>query len=359
MISRAISLGPATRFAGLSSGAARAILAILALLVAWGLTHPPLMPSGQPGAGDAALYRAVAERVGRGEPYHAAAAAEQRLRGYPLRPFTAMRPPLLAEIGAAIGPTGADLLLRLLGVATSAAIGMRLFQSLASPTREVAVVLAASSVGMIAPAGMWVWHELWAGLLVALALACRTERRWGAAVFLGLAATLIRELALPFLPLMAVMAVRTGRRGEAVGWAAAFLCAVLAIAGHALLAVQASGPGDAASPGWLAFGGWSFLLTLARHGALLLALPACVTAVALPLALLGWAAWRDPFAERAGATIAVWLCAFLIVGRPDNDYWGFLLAPLLPIGLACALPALRDLGTAAMDRQPVLAAHPG
>jgi hypothetical protein len=353
-----LSLGEKSRFAGFTRAGAVAALLALLVLIGWGLAHPPTEPSGQPGAGDAALYRAVAVRVADGETYHQAAATEQRLRGYPLRPFTAMRPPALARIGALLGPQAADLLLVVLALAAAAATGMRLFGSLPSPVREAAVFLGATGVGLVATPGMWVWHELWAGLLVALALSCRSDKHWGWAVAFGLAAALIRELALPFLPIMAGMAALSGRRREAAAWSAAALVAVSALAWHALLVGQVARSGDPVSPGWLALGGWSFDLVLARHCALLLALPAWVTAVALPLALLGWAGWRNAYAVRVTAMLAVWLGAFLVMGRPDNDYWGFLLAPLLPIGLALAPAAVRDLLAAAGAGQSVMtAAH--
>jgi hypothetical protein len=45
--------------------------------------------------------------------------------------------------------------------------------------------------------------------------------------------------------------------------------------------------------------------------------------------------------------LGLWLGVFLVLGRPDNVYWGFLFAPILPIGLAFAPAALRDLVRAA------------
>lgn len=337
------SWGPPTRLAGLSPLCRRVLLVALVGLIGWGLLLSPGRPSGQPGAGDADLYRAIVTRLRSGQPYHAAAAAEQRQRGYPVHPFTTMRQPLLAEIGASLSPRGAELLLILLGVSTVVATSVRLFGALDKPSREVALVLTATSVGLLAPPGMWVWHELWAGLLVALSLACRTERRWLAAVFFALAAALIREFALPLLPLMAGAALLSGRRREAVGWTCATLIAMAALASHAAMATQAAGAEGAVSPGWVTLGGWSFDLQLARHCALLLLLPPWLSAIAVPLALLGWAGWRSDYALRVTMILVTWLGAFLIVGRTDNDYWGFLLVPTLPIGLALAPAALRDL----------------
>ena len=42
------------------------------------------------------------------------------------------------------------------------------------------------------------------------------------------------------------------------------------------------------------------------------------------------------------------------IGRLDNFYWGLLYAPLLPVGIAFAPAALRDLVGAALRPSPVL-----
>lgn len=342
-----------TRFAGWSVWPARLLLAVLAVLIVGGLTHPPVQdPTGQPGGGDASLYRLVAERVGHGQPYHQAAAEEQRGGGYPLRPFSAMRQPLLAVIGATLGPKGADLALCLLGVPASVATVMRLGTGLQRPAREVAILLAATASGLLLQPGMWVWHEAWAGLLIALALAVRTDHRWWPAVLLGLIAALIRELAFPFLAVMAFLAWTDGRRSEAAAWSAAMLCAIGALAWHAAMVASVVRPGDGISPGWLVLGGWRFDLTLARQSALLVFLPPRAAAILLPLAMLGWAGWRSGYALRVTLMLGAWLTAFLFVGRPDNGYWGFLLAPLLPIGLALAPAALRDIIRSAAPLAP-------
>lgn len=347
------SLGAPTRFARLRAGMARAILGGLLLLVLYGIAQSLPEPSGQPGAGDAALYRAITDRVGQGEAYHAAAATEQRMRGYPLRPFTTMRQPLLAEMTAATGPEGARILLAVLAAITTMAVSLRLLRTLSFPVRGAAVALAASGMALFAAPGMWVWHELWAGLFVALALACHDARRWPLAAGLALVAALIREFALPLLPMMACFAWASGRRREAAGWVAMTFVAIIALGLHAAQVAAVAQPDDPVSSGWLVAGGWRFDLVLARHSALFLALPANATAVLLPLALFGWAGWRDTFALKVTAMLLIWLGAFLILGRPDNDYWGFLFALPLPIGLALAPAALRDLVAAAGSRRNV------
>jgi hypothetical protein len=328
-----------------------AVAALLALLLAIGAglaQLPTAAPGGGPGSGDATLYRQIAARVASGQNYYDAAAIEQRASGYPLKPFTAVRPPVVAALGAMFGPTGADLLLRLLAVAVTVGTAMRIAPQLRPPYREAAILLSATSAGALIQTGMWVWHEIWAGLLIALALACRTERRWRVSVVLGLTAALVRELAFPFLPIMAVAAWASGNRREARGWIAAAAIALLLLAAHMNAVRLIALPGDVTSPGWMVFGGWRFDLALARQSSLLLALPIWATAIVTPLALLGWCAWPGAYAARVSAMLALWLTAFLVIGRPDNSYWGFLLAPLLPLGLALSPMALRDLARAAM-----------
>jgi hypothetical protein len=333
----------ATRLAHVSPGTALGTLLALILVIGAGLA---MLPKGPPGgaasSGDAALYRQIAARVTNGEAYYSAAAAEHRASAYPLKPFTAVRQPLLAEIAATIGPAGTELLLRLLAVAAAAATATRLAPALKTPFREIAILLSAASAGAFVQHGMWVWHEIWAGLLITLALASRTERHWLLSVAFGLSAALLRELAFPFLLVMAGTAWAGGNRREAGAWIVAVAIALTALALHMISVGAITRPTDVTSPGWIVFGGWRFDLTLARSSVLLL-LPPWVAAVMTPLALLGWCACRGAYALRTAAMLGMWMTAFLIVGRPDNSYWGFLFAPLLPVGLALAPAALWDL----------------
>jgi len=340
-----------TRLAKLSPGVALAILLGLAVLIGAGLALPPtISPTGSATGGDAALYRQTTQRVAAGMDYYQAAAIEHRASAYPMKPYTAVRPPLLTEVTAKLGPVVADMLLRLLAIAAATATVMRLAPGMRAPFRETAILLAATSAGAFVQSGMWVWHEVWAGLLITLALACRTERHWLASLGLGLAAALIRELAFPFLLIMAAAAWIGGKRREAAAWvgAAGIVLALLAL--HWSMVARVTLPSDVTSPGWLALGGWRFDLALARQSSLLLALPPWVSAVATPLALLGWATRPGGYAGRAAAMLLTWMSAFLLIGRPDNVYWGFLFAPILPIGLAFAPSMLADLIRAVRDR---------
>ena len=335
---------PRTRLATLPPLAALALLVALVALIGASLALVPTTnPGGAPDGGDAALYRQIAARVAHGENYYHAVAAEHRPSGYPLKPFTAVRPPFLATLTAMLGPSASDFLLRLLAVVAGVATAVRLAPRLRPLFREAAILLSATSGVVFMRSGMWVWHEIWAGLLITLALACRTERRWRLSVALGLAAALIRELAFPFLIVMAVTAWASGARREMRAWVAAAVIVLVALVLHMLAVDHIARPGDVASSGWLALGGWRFDLALARQSSLLIGLPAWVAAIATPLALLGWASWSGGYGLRVTALLGAWMGAFLLLGRPDNAYWGFLFAPLLPVGLALAPAALADL----------------
>lgn len=340
-----------TRLAKLSPGAALALLLALIALLGIGFVRAPTTnPTGSAAGGDAALYRQITERVAGGTNYYQAVAIEHRASFYPLKPYTAVRPPVLTEIMVAVGPNTADVLLRLLAIVAAAATVIRLAPQMRAPWREAAILLSATSAGAFVQSGMWVWHEVWAGLLITLSLACRTDRHWRASLVFGLAAALIRELAFPFLIVMSVAAWVGGNRREARAWAAAAALVLVMLALHWTMVSRIALPGDVTSPGWLALGGWRFDLALARQSSLLMALPSWVAALVVPFALLGWFARTDGYAARTAALLGLWLGLFLLMGRPDNAYWGFLFAPILPVGLAFAPAALHDLIRAVRPR---------
>jgi hypothetical protein len=75
----------------------------------------------------------------------------------------------------------------------------------------------------------------------------------------------------------------------------------------------------------------------------LLPLPAWVTAVYLPTALLGLATWRSALGQSCLLLTGLYCVLFLVIGQPFNQYWGLLLAPPLAWGAARGPVALRDL----------------
>ena len=68
-----------------------------------------------------------------------------------------------------------------------------------------------------------------------------------------------------------------------------------------------------------------------------------IDVVLLPLILIGLIGWRGKVGTRVGLTVGIYVLAFMIVGRGDNNYWGLMFAPLLPLGLLLAPRSLADL----------------
>jgi hypothetical protein len=357
---------PPSRLAVLPAWAARLVLLLVVTLSLSTLAGPRLEPPPPTPAGpgvhytDRELYGEVVRRVGQGEDYYAAAAAAQRAHGYPTAPPWAFREPaeawLLTLLRADALRWGALLLL--------AAAAVVLMRDAADQTpgpgwRRVAVTLlfgvGLAIVGI--PTAPYL-HESWAALFIALSLACwrPAGRRWIPAVVFGLLACLFRELALPYMLVMAGFAALDRRRSELIGWSLALAVLAAALAVHFALAARQHLPGDGVSPGWVRLGGWPFAVLAARRNIVLAVLPPPLASLVLLASLLGLVAARSPWTGRIAATAGAFLLAFMIVGRPDNYYWGVMVAPLLVMGLPFAPAALGGLVRAAWVRRKALPA---
>lgn len=286
------------------------------------------------GEGDAALYRKIVERVSAGEPYYAAATAEQRTRGYPTKPVFAIRLPTLATLFAWLGEGGIRLAAALAMVAAIAAWSLRLYREF--PGRPIwvgiALLIGLGSLGLTSTAPLY-FHEAWAGILIALSLGLWAPGKYRASVAIALAAVLIRELALAYILGMAFFALLDRRWKEVAWWLGAVGVFGIAMIAHASAAAPHVLPGDLQSQGWMAMSGWGFSLAGLNMTTALTALPMAVTAFLLPLSIAGWAGWRHPLALRAAVIIAGYLISFTIIGRTDNFYWGLMTAPLILAGL--------------------------
>jgi hypothetical protein len=199
------------------------------------------------------------------------------------------------------------------------------------------------------------WHELWAGLFAMMALGLYSPRLWWLSAICALCAVLIRELALPLPVIMGALALWNRRWREAAGWAAVILAFGIVLSVHLNTASQHIRPDDLANS-WSALGGWNFVVSTARWNFVLIESPAWVRAIIVPLALLGLAGWKDAIGLRAALLAAAWACAFMIVGRADNHYWGMIYSPLIAIGLALSPFSLIALVRSAL-RQPDGARH--
>jgi hypothetical protein len=204
------------------------------------------------------------------------------------------------------------------------------------------IALVTGVLPAIAPQAPYL-HEVWAGLLISLSLALRRPERFGLAVAAGLAAALIRELAAPYLVVMAVTALAGRHWREAAAWVLALVLFAAALAAHAHLVDAQVLPSDHAGAGWMKLGGWPFVLHAAQWNAVLAAAPAWLTALVVPAALAGAATWSTSLGRRLAATLVAYVLALAAVGRPENFYWGLMIAPLLPLGFARACRALGRL----------------
>jgi hypothetical protein len=337
-----------SRFASAPAWVARATLTALLGLVLYGLAaHAPLLAHGvTPAFDDPHLYRNIAERVARGQGYYQAAMAEHRAHGYPTSPAQVFREPALAWLMAVLRD---DVWRRAAFLGLAAITAMALLhaferEGMSFRHRAVAMVVMTTGIGLvIIRGGIMFIHEAWAGLLIALSLALYSPGRWRAAVVIGLAACLVRELALPYLAAMGALALWERRWRELAAWVAACAVFLVLFAIHLHVAAGLHQPGDATSPGWLGMGGTPYVLGLARLNLALIVAPTAVVALAVGLSLIGLVGSRNPIAARAALIVGGYMTAFLVLGRSDNNYWGALYAPILPLGVVLSPPALRDL----------------
>lgn len=356
-------LAQRSRFAGLSQRNGRMAAALLALLLlatllAFAVPGPPAA-SGDAARrtddqADVVLYETIVAAVHHDGNYYQVTADALRAGNYPLKPFVTFRLPTLAVVQGALPRWAVTTLLYLLVGAVVAAWYARLAPALArAPPRIVALALLAGGLMAFVQSDLAAFHEVWAGLFVALSLGVYRADRWLPSVAFGLAAVLIRETAGLYLVLMMALALVAGRRREAAGWIVAglILAGVLALHAHAVAEVVR--PLDPASPGWAGHLGFGFFVRTMHVSTALALAPLWLAAPLIGLALFGWAAWRDPLGLRVLTLLGSYAAVLGVFGRPDTFYWGLLVAPLLLVGLVFAPDGLRDLVAAALDRRRI------
>lgn len=351
-----------SRFAALPRTQARIALGVLVVFLLASLTVLGL-PSPAPdatGAGgdrqtDVALYEGIIAAVTHGEDYYRAAADALRAGSYPLRPFLTFRLPGLAVVQAALPPAATLALLYVLALTTGFVWFRRLAEALPGLAARLLALflLAAGMLAFVQPA-LIAFHEIWAGLLVALSLALRRPGQWVEAAAIALIAMLVRETAALYVVIMAALAFAEGQRREAIGWAAALGVCACVLAAHAVAVHGVTGVLDAASPGWTGMHGFGLFVRAMTLATGLQLLPAGAAALLVALALFGWASWRDPLALRAAATFCAYAMVISLFARLDTFYWGLLIAPAFLVGLAFVPDGLRDLVTRALDRRRVV-----
>lgn len=332
---------PVTRAADLTCVCAALLVGACFLFIARGAAPAPVASNaGDPNRTDIALIAAELDRVRAGEPYYAAAIAEITSRGYQHSSPLNFRLPTLAWLEAALPSLWiAQVVLLGLGLATAWMIHAQLPPS-ASDHRLAALAAAGTMLPVWLTPRIVVMHEVWAGTLIALSVAVWRKDKPLLSVIVGLMACLIRELAVLYLATMFTVSLFERRRRAAIVWAAAIVVVAAALVVHARMVsgYLEAGPTN----GWLAFGGLRFVLASARANPLALLLPGAALAIVVPVAVAGLWRWRHPARLPVAATVSTFAVFFLFVGRPDNWYWGFLVAPLWPFGLIGFTAAARS-----------------
>ncbi len=312
----------------------RLILAGVLLLVAIGLTDLPTAPKevrkNRSGGDDADLEQSIIDQMRAGGTYYATAVTTMRYEGYCLRPFVNIRLPALASF-MAIFPTNTipravlivlSCMVLMLWIAHARSLAMAVL---------IGVLLLFLILFAVAPDAVR-YQDAWAGPLIALALAVH-RKDWRLSLLFGILALAIREHALVLAAVMCVSAWRNRR--ECMAWGVVIIGFAIYLSIHAWLVSGHVLPDDRAKT-WVAFGGWSFIVSTGQCTFAFLT-PAVVSAVIIPVALLGLASLDD---YRPLAVVGTYMGAFLFVGNPNSGYWGLLYAPLLAVGVAAGIPAL-------------------
>jgi hypothetical protein len=332
----------------------KVLLVAMTACVAWGLLCAAGTSADEPpaqGVRDSALFGTVVTRLRAGESYYPVFGQELEARGYATASVFNWRLPTLAVFQASLPSLRASsTILTTIGVGTialwcwalragglgRAALAIPLLLTMIPAWRS-------ESVGLI--------HDVWAGQLIALSLALWASGFLSLSVASGYAAASIRELAVPYLIVMAGLAFWESRPREGRAWLVAIGAFLVLFGWHALRVLPAI-PAHPLGNTWLSFGGWCFVLRAARANLALTLAPTWVNALVVPVAWIGLWMWNTPVGRRLTATVTLYIVSFVIIGRPDNWYWGFLVAPLLPLGAFGWLPSLRPGAVAAIRARP-------
>ena len=301
---------------------------------------------------DLAFYDRVIARIAAGENYYDFIVEEQRSRNYPVRPGIAVRLPTLAYIHAWLDEAGMVFVAMLLMGATIWAWWKRLGDEPGGvPLRRIGAALMFMGASLGINRYYFVLHELWAGMLVALAFGLHRPGRWGWALAVAALALAIREQVLPFVLLMAAMAAWRRDWREAVAWVVLVLAFAAAMAWHLSLIAPQVLPSDPESPDWLVLRGLSGWLGNIVLSSNLRFLPHEIAGPVVLLMVLGWAGWKSPAGMTGTLLYLGYGLAFMLAGRANNFYWGAVIAPAMWVGLAFLPMAVKSLIRSAKGRR--------
>lgn len=357
------------RFAHWRRGPAIVLLIVLAVLLALAALTPltasmdgevasvPALvaedaaPKGEGRDSDLALYDRIIARVAKGENYYSVAVEEQRRGDYPVRPGLAVRLPTLAFLHAWLGEDILQGLSILLLGATAYAWWKRLGDEPGGARyRLISATLMVLGGSSTINRYYFVLHEFWTGMLIALAFALHRPGRWHASLSVAAAALLLREHALPFVLLMAAMALWRRDWREGAAWALLTLIYAALLMVHLSTVAAYVGPQDPLGPTWLTLDGLSGWLSKIVLASNLRFLPHFIAGPLVLLMVFGWAGWKSDAGRTACLLYLGYALAFMIAGRANNFYWGAVVAPAMFVGLAFVPMATRSLARTALGR---------
>lgn len=343
--------GATPRLAGWTRKGVFALFAALIVLTVIGIDQPdnPVArtiaekkAAGITPYSDRDLYKDIAHEVAGGASYYEVAPRLQRKHDYPVHPFPTVRLPTLSYLWVLLGDTGIAITYHILGYSALLiwwfALGRDGLSSSSSLIRPAAMILIFLSV----EPRTFALHECWAGILCGIAIATYRHERPAIAIILVLIATLLRETAFPFLLALCAMAL-INRRQMALAIASPMIFLIV-LGVHASI-VQAIPPlpTDFVNTGWLRMSGWPTYVYYIQQTTIFYFLPYWVACVGVPLGLLGWLSWRSPIGFAGAAFHMGFAILFMFAGRPENVYWGFILAPSFLIGLLNVPGTLREM----------------
>lgn len=330
---------------------AACVIALLVAFMLYGLAVCRPIPlildaEGKPRDKALTLYQTVVEQIHAGESYYSVVGSELRRIGYPTQSVFNWRLPALAWLLGQLPSIRTGQVLAVILAMTTLLIWLTVFYKNNYAIWQVllgGLFLSGPVIYSLFP-GTFLVHEFWAGTLIALSLAANARGWRHVSVISGLMALFLRELSLPFVCVMMVLAYVEGQRREALLWFTGLLVFCGEFLLHWSIVSNLITDSDRYLAGeWIVFGGWPFVLNTAQMNPLLIALPPWVVAIILPLAFLGLARWRGASGMRIASTVVIYVLAFSIAGRSNNIAWGLMYAFVMPLGLLHAPSALREL----------------
>jgi hypothetical protein len=277
-----------------------------------------------------------------GRPYYEAMGSELRARHYPGGSVFNWRQPFLYSLLALLRPTASLLLLIALSLALFVDTGRTVKPNVIGVAMVGNVTLTMALDGMFGSPVLRYFTELWAGACIGLSVLSYARNRTINGAVWALLALFIRELAAPYAALAAFLAVRGRRWAEVRVWVFGAAIYGMYYTWHSWEAVRHMRPGDFThSDSWLYWGGLTFLLKTWRYNGFLLIVPSWIFAIVVVAVVVAY--WAHEMPSHLRLSVLLYCVLFMAVGQPFNDYWGFLIAPIITLWLAYTPQGLRAL----------------